>query len=277
MSRESEMVKRVYSTMVENEWERLTRDALNRLEYATTWRFLTQYLPSRGLVLDAGGGPGRYTIDLAHKGYEVVLLDLTPANLERARLEIDKSGVGTNIKDVTEGTITDLSRYNENTYDAVLCTGGPLSHVGSPAERQKALSELVRVAKPGAPIFVSVMSKYGVLLATPTGWPNSVGLRKEVFLDIIESGECYTWLKDGYCHFYTAGELESQFESLNVEIVQKVGLEGLNNQESAQDYYSKYPEAWQKWLEIHHAICTDPFVVDASSHMLFVVKKGQLK
>jgi SAM-dependent methyltransferase len=273
MSKESDIVKNIYSGMVDREWERLTRNALTRLEYATTWRFLDQYLPSTGLILDAGGGPGRYTIDLAVKGYDVVLLDLTPANLVRARLEIGKAGVGTRVKDVTEGSITDLTQYADNTFDGVLCTGGPLSHVCPQLERQKALSELIRVAKPGSHVFVSVMSKYGVLLATPTGWPNSVGLRKEEFVEIIDSGECYSWLKDGYCHFYTARELESQFIGLNVEIIQKVGLEGLNNQESAEDYCSKFPEAWLKWLEIHNKICTDPFVVDASGHMLFVVKK----
>jgi hypothetical protein len=36
--------------------------------------FLEKYLPKKGLVLDAGGGPGRYTIELAKKGYDVVLL-----------------------------------------------------------------------------------------------------------------------------------------------------------------------------------------------------------
>lgn len=61
---------------------KLVRDPYHRLEYNTTMYFLKKYLPSKGLILDAGGGPGRYTIELAKLGYDMVLLDLTPKLLE---------------------------------------------------------------------------------------------------------------------------------------------------------------------------------------------------
>ena len=273
MSKESDLVKNQYSGMVDKEWGRLISDDFHRLEYDTTWRFLDQFLPVTGLVLDAGGGPGRYTIDLARKNYDIILLDLTPNNLERARQEITKDGVSDHVKSIVEGTITDLSRYEANTFDAVLCTGGPLSHVFPRSARQRALAELVRMAKTGAPIFVSVMSKYGVLLATPTGWPEAVIKEKEEFDRILDCGDCYTFVKDGYCHFYTSQELESDFEGLEVKIVQKAGLEGFNVQEPTLAFAANYPEAWQKWQEIHYKMCSDPFVVDASGHMLFVAQK----
>jgi hypothetical protein len=38
-------------------------------------------------------------------------------------------------------------------------------------------------------------------------------------------------------------------------------------------FAANHPEAWQKWLEIPYKMYTDPFVVDASGHMLFVAKK----
>jgi hypothetical protein len=55
--------------------------------------------------------------------------------------------------------------------------------------------------------------------------------------------------------------------------VKKVGLEGLNIKEPSEAFSSNHPEAWQKWLDIHNEICSDPFVVDASGHMLFVARK----
>ena len=73
--------------------ERLTHDAYHRLEYIVTMHFLEKYLPSSGLVLDAGGGPGRYSIELARKGYEVVLLDLSPKCLELAERKIARAHV----------------------------------------------------------------------------------------------------------------------------------------------------------------------------------------
>jgi len=274
MNKESEMVRELYSHMVDREWGRLARDPFHCLEYDTTWRFLEKYLPKLGLVLDAGGGPGRYTIELARRGYDVVLLDLTPANLERAREEIARVGVEGNVKQVVEGTITDLSQFADNSFDAVLCLGGPLSHVYPESERRKAVSELVRVAKPEVNIFVSVISKYGVLLATPEGWPQAVADPKEDFSTLVETGDDYAFVKDGYCHFFTSAELEQAFSGQPVKVVQKVGLEGFNTDEkTTNNFAASFPEAWQKWLEIHERCCTNPFVVDASGHMLIIVRK----
>lgn len=274
MNRESEMVRELYSHMVDREWGRLARDPFHRLEYDTTWRFLEKYLPKSSLVLDAGGGPGRYTVELARRGYDVVLLDLTPANLERAGEEITRAGVGKHVKQLVEGTITDLSQFADNSFDAVLCLGGPLSHTYPASEREKAISELIRVDRKDACIFVSVMSKYGVLLATPEGWPEAVADPKENFAGLVETGDTYAFVKDGYCHFFTSAELEQVFTGHNVEIIQKVGLEGFNTDEkTTNNFAANFPEAWQKWLKLHEELYTDPFAVDASGHMLIVVRK----
>jgi ubiquinone/menaquinone biosynthesis C-methylase UbiE len=273
MSKETEMVKSCYGGMVDVEWERLVQDDFHRLEYDTTWHFLNRYLPKTSLILDAGGGPGRYTIDLAKRGYDVILLDLTPENLSRAREEIRKAGVESRVKGIIEGTITDLSQFGDNVFDAVVCTGGPLSHVHPAEERQKAVSELVRVAKNGSPIFVSIIGKYGVFLSTPSGWPQNVTY-KEYFQKMFETGDDYHWVRTGFCHYFTAGELGKLFKREDVSIVHLIGLEGLNHDvKLTNEFAARYPEAYRNWLEIHLQICTDPFVVDASDHMMVVARK----
>ena len=125
----TELIQTFYTEHVRQEWRRLVKDAYHRLEYETTLHYLEQYLPEQGLVLDAGGGPGRYTLELARRGYDLVLLDFTPANLEFARRQIKRAGLRRRVKEVVEGSITDLSRFAGGTFDAVLCSGGPLSHV----------------------------------------------------------------------------------------------------------------------------------------------------
>jgi SAM-dependent methyltransferase len=275
MQKETEMVKSLYSGMVEHEWNRLVQDDFHRLEYDTTWRFLREYMPAKGLILDAGGGPGRYTVELARQGYDVVLLDLVAANLEWAGKEIGRAGVGERVKQVVEGTITDLSGFPDNSFDAVICLGGPLSHVCPESARRKAVSELVRVVKKGAPIFISVMSRYGVMLATPEGWPFAVTDSREDFICLFETGDEYAFVKDGYCHFFTSAELEELFRREKVTVLQKVGLEGFNTDEkTSNDFARNFPEQWQKWMEIHQKVCTDPFVVDASGHMMIIVRKA---
>jgi 2-polyprenyl-3-methyl-5-hydroxy-6-metoxy-1,4-benzoquinol methylase len=71
--------------------------------------YLKKYLPSDGYILDAGGGPGRYTIALAKMGYDVALVDFTSELLTTARIQIKKSGVNEHVKLVAQGTICDLS------------------------------------------------------------------------------------------------------------------------------------------------------------------------
>jgi ubiquinone/menaquinone biosynthesis C-methylase UbiE len=115
--------------------------------------FLEEYLPKKVLVLDAGGGPGRYTIELARSDYDVVLLDLVPEMLRIARREIKRARVQTRVKQLLEGSIDDLSVFGDQTFDAVLCLEGPLNHLPNAKKRVKAASELVRVTKRDASIF----------------------------------------------------------------------------------------------------------------------------
>ena len=76
-----ERVRAYYDADPRREWERLS--ALHdRVEYAVSLRALEEHLPSApAAVLDVGGGPGRYAIELARRGYDVTLADLSSANL----------------------------------------------------------------------------------------------------------------------------------------------------------------------------------------------------
>ena len=271
----TKLTKKNYKKDAIREWERLIQNPLHKLEFDTTIKFLKKHLPKKAFILDAGGGPGRYSIELAKMGHEVVLLDLVAEHLQIAREKIKKEKVRTKIKDIVEGSITDLSRFADNSFDVVLCLGGPLSHVGPKSERLKAINELIRVAKEGALIFVSVMSKYGVLLATPIGWPQEVGYKKH-FEGLVSDGEDYKWRGDGYCHYFTSSEIESIFADKDIQIVEKVGLEGLNvSPEATNQFAKKYPKAWKNWLAIHDKICTDPIIVDLSSHIMIIVRKNK--
>jgi len=53
---------------------------------AVTWRYLEPYVPTdpKALVLDAGGGTGRWAIRMARKGCKVVLMDASEGMLKIA-------------------------------------------------------------------------------------------------------------------------------------------------------------------------------------------------
>lgn len=80
-----------YDLDPDREWNRLDAGAQARLEGIITRHALARHLPRAGAgirVLDAGGGPGRYTIALAEQGYHVTLLDLSPRLLDLAQRKI---------------------------------------------------------------------------------------------------------------------------------------------------------------------------------------------
>ncbi|MGQ9595925.1 MAG: class I SAM-dependent methyltransferase [Thermoproteota archaeon] len=49
-----------------------------------TWRYIEPYLPEEGIVLDAGGGTGKWTIPIAEKGLKVILYDISKEMLNVA-------------------------------------------------------------------------------------------------------------------------------------------------------------------------------------------------
>ena len=70
-----EQIRREYTGKAVSEWERLHSTPIRRIEYLITRYCLNRYLPGKGLVLDAGSGPGRPAVDLAQQGYRVVMFD----------------------------------------------------------------------------------------------------------------------------------------------------------------------------------------------------------
>jgi S-adenosylmethionine-dependent methyltransferase len=261
-----------YSKDVRKEWIRLIKDPSHTVELNTTLRYLKKYLPKKGMILDAGGGPGRYTIELAKQGYDVVLLDLTPGNLKFAEKQIRKAKVQKHVKDIICGSITDMLMFPNNMFDAVICLGGPLSHVDGEKNRTKAVSELIRVAKKGAPVFVSAMGKWGGMTVF-TRFPQEVRITKH-FKRFLEHGNDLLWHGKYYCHDFEPEELRQKFSRKNFKILELVGLEGFGAAVGEfVDKLAKDKKAWKNWLDAHYKLCTNPYAVALSLHMLIIGKK----
>ena len=72
----------MYEQAPEQEENRLVR---HQLEHELIWRYFDQYLPAQGNVLEIGAATGRYTLDLARRGYAVTTLDLSETLTASAR------------------------------------------------------------------------------------------------------------------------------------------------------------------------------------------------
>jgi ubiquinone/menaquinone biosynthesis C-methylase UbiE len=106
-------------------------------------------------ILEAGAGAGRFSIPLAKAGHRVVHLDISCRMLEFAR---ESAGNLANIE-FAQGSITDLSRFDDRSFDLVLCLDSPLSFCYDSYET--ALAELVRVCR--STLVLCVISRLGVI------------------------------------------------------------------------------------------------------------------
>lgn len=268
------LVKDYYAAQAAREWRRLIRDAYHRLEFDTTLHFLRKYLPPRGLVLDAGCGPGRYAIELAKSSFDVALLDCTAEMLDLANRQIRRAGVTRRVREVREGSLDDLSAYGDRTFDAVICLGGALGHLVDRTTRERAIDELTRVAKKGAPIFVSVISRMAVLVSELVNFPEEITI-KQVFDKVRDTGD----YRGGYgfapSHFYLPEDLMAELKKRRVRILAVAGLEGLasGHRRETNRLAKKYPDAWKIWWETHLKTCTHPAAVGISEHFLVVGRK----
>jgi len=265
-------VKGYYSKRCLVELKRLTSDPYHRLEYDTTMHFLKKYLPKRGSVLDAGGGPGRYTIELARMGYEATLLDLTPKLLEIARRQVRKAKVQSKVS-VIQGSIEDLSMFEDDSFDAVICLGGVLGHLTHRGLRKRAADELIRVAKRNAPIFVSVIGRLAILMNTVVYLFPTFKKAPDIWWRYVTTGDYFGGYGFTACHFYTPEELRAEFEG-RTRMVEMVGLEGIFSTHA--DEYNKAFKL-RKFNEtlwnMHLKTCTYPSVVEISEHFMIICKK----
>ncbi len=105
--------------------------------------------PPGSTLLDAGCGVGMDTIRLARRGYRVVGMDFSESALGIARQNILSAGMADRVELRAED-LTALS-FPDASFSYILCWG-VLMHI---PEVEKALSELVRVLKPGGALVLS--------------------------------------------------------------------------------------------------------------------------
>ena len=161
----TEHVRQFNDEYAEQEWQRVDRALTTRIEYEIHRSFLAKFVRTGDSVLDLGSGPGRHAIDMMNAGAHVTLGDISDVQLELAKQKISDADLGAD--GFHQLDICNLSQFEDATFDLVVCIGGALSYVQKGFE--SALSEIVRVTKPGGRVVVGVMSIYGLMRVFPGG------------------------------------------------------------------------------------------------------------
>ena len=150
-----------YDEYGEQEWTRFDDGRTPAPSLEVHFAQLRRYVNEGDRVLDVGAGPGRFTLELARIGAEISVVDISPGQLELNKQRLAAEGLGERITEHVVADVRDLGQWSDDTFDAAVCFGGPLSYVLDEAE--PAVRELVRVTKPGGHVLLSVMSLVGAV------------------------------------------------------------------------------------------------------------------
>jgi ubiquinone/menaquinone biosynthesis C-methylase UbiE len=145
----------------ELEWTRFEEGRTPPQSVAVHLEQLRRFVQAGDLVLDVGAGPGRFTIELARLGAEIVVADISPEQLRLNRERLEEAGLEQHVRERVLADVADLSRFEDGSFDATVCFGGPLSYLVDRAG--EGLAELVRVTRPGGHVLLSVMSLVGTV------------------------------------------------------------------------------------------------------------------
>ena len=158
-SRDADEVAAFYSRGLER--DRLAAGP-GALEFVRTQALLERYLPAPpAVVADVGGGPGRYAVWLAERGYRVHLVDPVALHVEQARAAANgRPGAALASAEVGDARALQLP---DASADAVLLLG-PLYHLPERAERLQALAEARRVCRRGGVIIAAAISRFASTL-----------------------------------------------------------------------------------------------------------------
>jgi ubiquinone/menaquinone biosynthesis C-methylase UbiE len=273
------VIERFYDLRAEQEWARLSfeHEPHHWLEFRVTMHLLDKYLPPPpARVLDVGGGPGRYALALAERGHRVTLFDLSSESLALARRNVAEADLADRLEGYEQGSATDLGRFADGSFDAVLVMG-PLYHLVEEADRLAAVGESLRVLEWGGIVAATIINHLGVARAAATelvDWLAKPKTRKIVDSYVNEAPANGDEASFTEAYFAHPLELQRWYEAAGAETLSLAAQEGLaGGQRYACRTLIEHPAAWQNFVQIVLATCEDPTLVGGSEHTLYIGRK----
>lgn len=265
-------IEQYYDRKSEDEWQRLER---HRTEFAVTKLALADYLPTLPnegpvpKIADIGGGPGRYAITLAQKGYEVTLVDLSRRNLALAQEKTLAAKVS--LAEIVHANALDLAELPASGFDAVLLLG-PLYHLLAQDERLQAASEAQRLLRPQGRLFAAFITRFAQCRYAAKFDPGWFSTDRAYVEQLLASGVHRKPKLFTEAYFAHPDEIVPFMESAGLSTIKMIGCEGIVSglEEKINELEG---DDWDYWVQLNYRLGQEPSLFGASDHLLYIGQK----
>lgn len=215
-------------------------------------------------------GTGVYSFYYAEQGHHVHAIDIVPKHVEEMRQKQAELGCTTDLT-IDIGNALDLSQYEDDVFDAVICFG-PIYHLRNIEDRRTCLSECIRVLKPKGILCVAYLNTNFIV---PFSYKFGGALTEKEVEQLFESGNVLDRAEDdflSFSHFDTPKGIEELLSEFPVDQLIHAGSEGVAPYISEQ--INELSEAdYNIWLSYHLRSCTDSNILGISNHGIIMVRK----
>lgn len=235
------------------------------IEFLTTVRYIEKYLEKGNKILEVGAGTGRYSLYYAKQGYDVTAIEYVRHNLDVLQSNVTE---GMAIR-AEQGDAVNLSRFADNSFDITLVLG-PLYHLYTKEDQEKAIREAVRVTKPDGILAVADLSSDSIMVDWVLKDRQLIqGYKK----DFDENFKIINYPGGVFAAFYIQEFLDwmSQFP---VAFLHNVATDGMARH-VREEIDQLDDEEFDLWLHYHFSTCERMEVQGYSNHLLYIGRKSR--
>jgi SAM-dependent methyltransferase len=225
-------------------------------------------------VLDVGGAAGVYARWLAGAGYTVHLIDPSPLHVQQAAAIAPGPGEGP-IASVRPGDARRLPREDASA-DAVLLLG-PLYHLTSDEDRNRAWREAGRVLRPGGIAVGAGISRFASFLDWLHRKARFTAELTAIAAEDLRSGQHRNATGDPQyfttAYFHRPEELRAEPGAAGLEVLDLVAVEGPGAFVGDLDDWWDDPERRERVFTLLRSVEREPALLGVSPHLLVLARK----
>lgn len=254
-----------YYSAIEEDKRLITQHGL--VEYETTMRYIGKYLNPGSKILEIGAGTGRYSHALSREGYKVDAVELISHNIEI----FHKNTQPHEKIRMIQGNAMDLNMFENNSYDITLLLG-PLYHLFCEQDKQKALSEAIRVTKKGGVVFAA----YCISDASVLDYGFKKGhIHELIEKDMLDTESFQTFSKPSdLFELHRKEDIDALMKNYAVTRLHYVATDGFTRH-MTETVDNMDRETFDIYLKYHFAVCERSDMVGITHHALDIFLKDE--